>query len=116
MSGGQRQRIGLARALYHQPKILVLDEATSALDNITEKKVMNSIAMSSNNITAIFIAHRLTTIKNCDTIFLFDKGSQDSRVIETLGKYHNKYRQLKAHSPDNRQCSRHKVYRGNVFL
>lgn len=87
LSGGQRQRIGLARALYHQPKILVLDEATSALDNITEKKVMNSITKSSNNITAIFIAHRLTTIKNCDTIFLFDKGElKDKGSFEELTK------------------------------
>ncbi len=74
LSGGQRQRIGLARALYHQPSVLVLDEATSALDNITEKSVMKSISESSKNITSIFIAHRLTTIKNCNTIFLFEKG------------------------------------------
>ena len=74
LSGGQRQRIGIARALYHQPNVLILDEATSALDNITEKSVMKSISESSKNITSIFIAHRLTTIKNCDTIFLFEKG------------------------------------------
>jgi ABC-type multidrug transport system fused ATPase/permease subunit len=74
LSGGQRQRIGLARALYHKPKVLILDEATSALDNITEKSVMKSINELNKDITSIFIAHRLTTIKNCDTIFLFDKG------------------------------------------
>ena len=74
LSGGQRQRIGLARALYQNPKVLVFDEATSALDNITEQSVMKAISESSKNITTIFIAHRLTTIKNCDIIFLFDNG------------------------------------------
>jgi len=78
LSGGQRQRIGLARALYHKPKVLILDEATSALDNITEKSVMKSINEFNKDITSIFIAHRLTTIKNCDTIFLFDKGELKS--------------------------------------
>ena len=79
LSGGQRQRIGLARALYHQPKVLILDEATSALDNITEKSVMKLINESSKDITSIFIAHRLSTIKNCDTIFLFDNGALKAR-------------------------------------
>tara|TARA_B100000927_G_C16453496_1_gene464844 strand:- start:6 stop:1808 length:1803 start_codon:yes stop_codon:yes gene_type:complete len=79
LSGGQRQRIGLARALYHQPKVLILDEATSSLDNITEKSVMKLINESSKDITSIFIAHRLTTIKNCDTIFLFDNGTLKAR-------------------------------------
>ena len=73
-SGGQRQRIGIARALYHKPKVLVLDEATSALDNLTEKAVMEAVRNSERNITKILIAHRLSTVKNCDKIFLFDKG------------------------------------------
>jgi ABC-type multidrug transport system fused ATPase/permease subunit len=74
LSGGQRQRIGIARALYHKPQILVFDEATSALDNITEKSVMKAIFDLKNNITKILIAHRLSTVKNCDMIFLFEKG------------------------------------------
>ena len=74
LSGGQRQRIGIARALYHKPKVLVLDEATSALDNLTEKTVMNAVHNSENDITKILIAHRLSTVKGCDKIFLFDKG------------------------------------------
>jgi len=74
LSGGQRQRIGIARALYHKPKVLVLDEATSALDNLTEKVVMDGINDSQHRITKILVAHRLSTVKNCDIIYLFDKG------------------------------------------
>ncbi len=74
LSGGQRQRIGIARALYHNPKILILDEATSALDNETEQAVMDSINNLDKNVTIILIAHRLNTIKKCDVIFKLDKG------------------------------------------
>ena len=75
MSGGQRQRIGIARALYHNPNILILDEATSALDNQTEKAVMDAVNNLRKNITIIIIAHRLDTIKNCDKIFLLENGN-----------------------------------------
>ena len=74
LSGGQRQRIGIARALYHNPKILILDEATSALDNITEKAVMEAVNNITHDVTIIIIAHRLNSVKNCDTIFLLEKG------------------------------------------
>ena len=82
LSGGQRQRIGIARALYNNPSLLVLDEATSALDNLTEKKIIESIADNSKNITTIIIAHRLNTIKNCDCIYYLEDGE-----IKSSGTY-----------------------------
>lgn len=69
LSGGQRQRIGIARALYHDPEILVLDEATSALDNDTETAVMEAIDRLQGQKTILIIAHRLTTLRNVDTIY-----------------------------------------------
>lgn len=74
ISGGQQQRIGIARALYHEPKIMVFDEATAALDNITEKLIVREIEKLSGLVTTITIAHRLTTVKNCDIIFLLKNG------------------------------------------
>ena len=74
LSGGQRQRIGIARALYHDPDVLVLDEATSALDGITEEAVMDSIRALTNRKTIIMIAHRITTVKDCDMIYLMEYG------------------------------------------
>ncbi len=74
LSGGQRQRIGIARALYHNPQVLILDEATSALDNLTEQAVMEAVHNLGHEITIILIAHRLSTVKACDIIFLLAKG------------------------------------------
>ncbi len=74
LSGGQRQRIGIARALYHNPEILVLDEATSALDNETEAAVMNAIDGLHGMKTLMIIAHRLTTIRNADIIYEVTEG------------------------------------------
>ena len=74
LSGGQRQRIGIARALYFNPQVLILDEATSALDNLTEKVVMDAVNNLSKHKTIILIAHRLSTVKKCDKIFLLEKG------------------------------------------
>lgn len=77
LSGGQRQRIGIARALYHDPSVLVLDEATSALDNETEKSITDTILKLKGSITIIAIAHRLTTLENCDFKIKFDQGKAE---------------------------------------
>lgn len=69
LSGGQCQRLGMARALYHDPELLVMDEATSALDHETEQTVMESIEVLYGTKTLIIIAHRLSTIKKCDVVY-----------------------------------------------
>ena len=74
LSGGQRQRIGIARALYHDPPVLILDEATAALDNQTEADFMAALEQFSGRKTMIFVAHRLSTIRHCDQIHLIDNG------------------------------------------
>lgn len=74
LSGGQRQRIGIARALYHDPDVLVLDEATSALDTLTERAVMDAVRNLAGAKTLIMVAHRLSTVEHCDRIFLLDQG------------------------------------------
>lgn len=84
LSGGQRQRIGIARALYRNPEILILDEATSALDNETEKEVMEAIDGLKGHRTLIVIAHRLTTIKNCDFIYDISNGKINYRTHEEV--------------------------------
>jgi ATP-binding cassette subfamily C protein len=74
LSGGQRQRIGIARALYHDPQVLVMDEATAALDNETERLFMGALFGLSKEKTIIIIAHRLTTVQRCDKIFFLKEG------------------------------------------
>ena len=74
LSGGQRQRIGIARALYHDPDVLVLDEATSALDTLTEAALMKALEALGGRKTVIMIAHRLSTVRKCDEIFLLEEG------------------------------------------
>ena len=82
LSGGQRQRLGIARALYHDPDILVFDEATSALDTDTESAIMDAIDSFHGRKTLIIIAHRLRTIENCDIIYKVDKG----KIVQTTLK------------------------------
>jgi ATP-binding cassette subfamily B protein len=74
LSGGQKQRIGIARALYKGADVLVLDEATSALDSSTEKLVIDEIERSSDDITLLMVAHRISTLKNCDKIVELSAG------------------------------------------
>ena len=74
LSGGQRQRIGIARALYHNPEVLVMDEGTASLDNETEWGVMQAVKRLSGNKTVIIIAHRLSTVKNCDRLYFIREG------------------------------------------
>jgi ABC-type multidrug transport system fused ATPase/permease subunit len=82
LSGGQRQRIGIARALYNNPDLLVFDEATSSLDGVTENAIVDAIHNLSNKKTIIMIAHRLSTVKECDIIYVLENGS-----IVDSGKY-----------------------------
>jgi len=88
ISGGQRQRIGIARALYHNPEVLVLDEATSSLDVATEKKIMKSINLLIGSKTIIIISHRYTTVSDCSHIYKIDKGEvvQDGTYSELIEK------------------------------
>ncbi|NHA15379.1 ABC transporter ATP-binding protein [Thioalkalivibrio sp. XN279] len=95
LSGGQRQRIGIARALYRDPSVLVLDEATSALDNITEQAVMSAVHNLGGSKTVIMIAHRLSTVRNCDTIFLLEQGRLvDSGTYEELSERSDRFRAM----------------------
>jgi ABC-type multidrug transport system fused ATPase/permease subunit len=82
LSGGQRQRIGIARALYHDPSVLVLDEATSALDTDTESGVMRAVSALHGSKTILIVAHRLSTLQDCDTIYRMENG-----LIESSGSY-----------------------------
>jgi len=91
LSGGQRQRIGIARALYHNPQVLIMDEATSALDNFTEQLVMDALNNLGKNKTIIIIAHRLNTLRECDKIFIMSKGEVTASGTYEELKLNNKY-------------------------
>ncbi len=95
LSGGQRQRLGLARALYHDPAVLILDEATSSLDGATQKSVMESIYNIAKIKTIIIIAHRLSTVSYCNNIYLIENGQViDSGTYEELVNSNIKFRKL----------------------
>ena len=95
LSGGQRQRLGLARALYHQPSVLVLDEATSALDSITEKSIIDALKTLPDNMTILIIAHRLSTVRHADCIYLLEDGQiVDKGTYEQLQKSSGIFREM----------------------
>ena len=93
LSGGQRQRIGIARALYRNPKLLILDEATSSLDSLTEQAVMDAVYNIDKGLTIIMIAHRLSTVKNCDSIVIIENGEiKNQGTFQELVKINDYFR------------------------
>ena len=99
LSGGQRQRIGIARALYHEAKVLIFDEATSSLDGITEKTIMKAIHKFSGQKTIVMIAHRLKTIQKCDQIFVIDNGKvADHGTFEELLEKNEVFKRMAMHA------------------
>lgn len=95
LSGGERQRIGIARALYHDPPILVFDEATSALDTVTEQAVMSAITALAGSKTIVMIAHRLSTVRNCQKIVLMERGTIAGQgTFEELAAENRRFRKM----------------------
>jgi ATP-binding cassette, subfamily B, bacterial PglK len=106
LSGGQRQRIGIARALYHKPEILVMDEATSALDSRTEKTITQAIEVLRQQMTMIIIAHRLSTVRNCDRLFFLKDGRlNDSGTYDELIARNEDFRYMAAHPEPEKETA-----------
>ena len=101
LSGGQRQRIGIARALYHKPEVLVMDEATSALDNQTERLFVEALEQLQGEHTMIVIAHRLSTVRDCDTLFMLEDGQLvASGSYDELAATSEEFRRMAGGQPD----------------
>jgi ABC-type multidrug transport system fused ATPase/permease subunit len=97
LSSGQRQRIGIARAFYHDLARLIMDEATSALDTLTEKQVMEAVQRVRQDKTVVMIAHRLSTVRNCDRIYLLENGMvADSGRFDDLVASSDTFRRMDA--------------------
>lgn len=97
LSGGERQRIALARILMRNPDIIILDEATASLDSISEQKIMKTVYEKIHDKTVIMVAHRLSTIRNCDCIFVFEHGQlveqgNHDELLKKQGKYYKMWR------------------------
>lgn len=96
LSGGEKQRMAIARAIYKNPEIIIFDEATSMLDNETENEIVQQVLTLFKNNTVIMIAHRLTTIRNADKIFVLNHGKiveegTHEMLLEQKGNYYNLY-------------------------
>ncbi len=97
ISGGERQRIGIARALYHDPAILILDEATSALDNTTERAVIEAVEGMKGQRTVVMIAHRLSTVQGCEVLYYLKDGQVEAcGDYESLKRGHSAFREMAA--------------------
>lgn len=97
ISGGERQRIGIARALYHDPAILILDEATSALDNTTERAVIAAVDGMKGDRTVVMIAHRLSTVRGCETLYYLKEGQVEAvGTYDSLRQGHHEFREMAA--------------------
>ncbi|XGW34856.1 hypothetical protein V3C99_018697 [Haemonchus contortus] len=96
LSGGQKQRVAIARAVIRKPTVMLFDEATSALDNLHEEEVQHAIDLASEGLTTITIAHRLSTVKNCDRIIVMDEGRivEEGPLDELLAKEDSRFRRL----------------------
>lgn len=95
LSGGQMQRVGIARAVYHDPQVLILDEATSALDNITEQEFMEALEAAAEVKTLIIIAHRFNTVRNCDIIIMLEDGRVQAKgSYEVLMQNNERFRAM----------------------
>ena len=96
LSGGERQRIGIARAIYKNPEIIIFDEATSSLDNKTEKLIQEALEKNLQKKTLIFIAHRLSTLENVDTIYVFENGeiTEQGKFNDLLKNKNSKFNKL----------------------
>lgn len=97
ISGGERQRVGIARALYNDPAVIILDEATSALDNVTERAVIEAVEVMREERTVVMIAHRLSTVRNCDRLFYLKDGKVEAEgTFEELRRSHADFRNMAA--------------------
>ena len=103
LSGGQRQRVGIARALYRNASVLILDEATSSLDGLAEQEILETLQTLRSERTVILVAHRLSTVKQCDVIFELDKGTLvRSGTYDELERHSPQFRRMLGKAPGDR--------------